>query len=407
MSHRVSLLRISFAYLRAKPLATALNLLLLALGIATIAVLMLATRQIEQRMGRDARGIDMVAGAKGSPMQLVLSAVFHLDAPAGNIPLKDAMELAKHRLVKRAIPMALGDSYRSFRIVGTNHDYVAHYGASLADGALWTKPMQAVLGAEAARATGLRVGAKFAGAHGLGEGGDEHEGAPYVVVGVLAPTGSVIDRVVLTSVESVWAVHQHGEHGDDPQKLIDAMDEEEKELTALLIQYASPLAAATLPRAVNASATLQAASPAYESARLFRMLGVGVEVLRAFGLVLVLAAGLSVFIALTNALEERRYDLAVMRMLGASRAKLMGLLLVEGLVLSAAGAAIGLALGHLLAEVLGAALRAQQQVPVTGWTWAPGEAWLVGLALGVGVLAALLPAWRASRAEVAPVLAEG
>jgi putative ABC transport system permease protein len=132
-----------------------------------------------------------------------------------------------------------------------------------------------------------------------------------------------------------------------------------------------------------------------------------VEVLRAFGLVLVLAAGLSVFIALTNALEERRYDLAVMRMLGASRARLMGLLLVEGLVMSAAGAAIGLALGHLLTEALGAALRAQQQVPVTGWTWAPEELWLAGLALTVGVLAALLPAWRASRAEVAPVLAEG
>lgn len=395
MSHRVSLLRISFAYLRAKPLATALNLLLLALGIATIAVLMLATRQIEERMGRDARGIDLVAGAKGSPMQLVLSAVFHLDAPTGNIPLADATQLAKHRLVRRAIPMALGDSVRGFRVVGTTHDYVGLYGARLAEGALWAKPMQAVLGAEAARALRLAVGAKFAGAHGLGEGGEQHEDA-YEVSGVLAPTGTVIDRVVLTSVESVWEVHEHGKPAAG-----------EREITALLIQYASPLAAATLPRAVNASATLQAASPAYESARLFRMLGVGVEVLRAFGLVLVLAAGLSVFIALTNALEERRYDLAVMRMLGASRAKLMGLLLVEGLVLSAAGATIGLALGHLLTEVLGAALRAQQQVPVTGWTWAPGELWLIGLALGVGMLAALLPAWRASRAEVAPVLAEG
>jgi len=387
---------ISLAYLRAKPLATALNLLLLALGIATITVLMLATQQIEERMGRDARGIDMVAGAKGSPMQLVLSAVFHLDAPAGNIPLADAMALARHRMVKRAIPMALGDSYRGFRIVGTNHDYPAHYGARLAEGSLWTKPMEAVLGAEAARTTGLRVGAKFAGAHGLGEGGEEHEEEPYQVVGVLAPTGTVIDRVVLTSVESVWEVHEHGKPAGGP-----------RELTALLVQYASPLAAATLPRAVNAGATLQAASPAYESARLFRMLGVGVEVLRAFGLVLVLAAGLSVFIALTNALEERRYDLAVMRMLGASRAKLMGLLLVEALALSAAGALLGLALGHILMEMLGAALRAAQQVPVTGWTWAAEELWLIVLALGVGALAALLPAWRASRAEVAPVLAEG
>lgn len=386
---------ISFAYLRAKPLATALNLLLLALGIATITVMTLATRQFEERMQRDARGIDLVAGAKGSPMQLVLSAVFHLDAPVGNIALAEATKLSRHKAVKRAIPLALGDSYRGFRIVGTNHDYPAHYGARLAEGALWAKPMEAVLGAEVARATGLRTGAEFRGAHGLGEGGEEHEEEGYRVTGVLAPTGTVLDRIVLTSVESVWEVHEHGKPAGGP-----------REITALLLQYASPLAAALLPRQINAGA-LQAASPAYESARLFRMLGVGVEVLRAFGLVLVLTAGLSVFIALTNALEERRYDLAVMRMLGATRAKLMALLVLEGLALAAAGALFGLALGHLLTEVLGAALRAQQQVPVTGWTWEAEELWLVALALGVGVIAALLPAWRASRADVAPVLAEG
>ena len=175
----------------------------------------------------------------------------------------------------------------------------------------------------------------------------------------------------------------------------------------MLIEFSSPIAAATMPRYVNAGTNLQAASPAYESARLFRMLGVGVEVLRAFGVVLVLAAGLSVFIALTQALEERRYDLAVMRMLGAARGRLMALLLLEGLALAAAGAVLGLALGHLLTELLGAALRAQQQVPVTGWTWNPDEGWLVVLALAVGAAAALIPAWRASRAEVAPVLAEG
>ncbi len=125
----MNLLRISFAYLRARPLATGLNLLLLALGIATITVLLLATSQLEERMGRDARGIDLVAGAKGSPMQLVLAAVFHIDAPAGNIPLADALALAKNRMVKKAIPLALGDSYRGYRIAGTNHDYPGHYGA--------------------------------------------------------------------------------------------------------------------------------------------------------------------------------------------------------------------------------------------------------------------------------------
>ncbi len=403
----MTLAGISLAYLRARPLATALNLLLLALGIAMITLLLLATAQLEERMGRDARGIDLVAGAKGSPMQLVLAAVFHIDAPAGNIPLADALALSKNRMVKKAIPLALGDSYRGFRIAGTNHDYPAHYGARIGQGRLWQAPLEAVLGADVAAASGLPVGATFSGAHGLEGAGDMHDSAPYRVVGVLAPSGSVIDRLVLTSVESVWAVHRHGEPGEDAAKLIADMDEEEKELTALLIQYATPLAAAMLPRQVNASATLQAASPAYESARLFRMIGVGVDVMRAFGLVLVLAAGLSVFIALLNALEDRRYDLAVMRMLGASRGRLMGLMLLEGATLSLAGGAAGIVLGHLLTEILGRMLGQAKQAAVTGWTWHAGELYLLLLAVGVGIAAALLPAWRAYRSDVAPVLAEG
>ena len=392
----MNLAGISLAYLRARPLATALNLLLLALGIATITVLLLATAQLEDRMGRDARGIDLVAGAKGSPMQLVLSAVFHLDAPTGNIPLDAALALSRHPAVKKAIPLALGDSYQGFRIVGSSKDYPAHYGARLGAGRLWDEPMEAVLGAEVAAKSGLTVGATFTGAHGLGAGGDAHDEEPFKVVGVLAASGTVLDRLVLTSVESVWEVHEHG-----------GMKPERREITALLIQYASPLAAATLPRQVNASATLQAASPAYESARLFRMIGVGVDVMRAFGLVLVLAAGLSVFIALLNALEERRYDLAVMRMLGASRAKLMGLMLLEGVALALLGGLAGIALGHLCTEALGLALKAAQQTPLTGWVWNPQEPWLLVLAVAVGVAAALLPAWRAYRADVAQVLAEG
>lgn len=393
----MNLATLSLAYLRARPLATALNLLLLALGIATITVLLLATRQIEERMQRDARGIDLVAGAKGSPMQLILSSVYHLDVPTGNIPLAAAEQLAADRAVKRSIPLSLGDAFRGFRIVGTTHDYAELYAVQPAAGRLWKAPMEVVLGADAARETGLSVGAKFVGAHGLGERGDDHEQEPYLVVGVLAHSGMVIDRLILTSIESVWEVHEHGAGGKNA----------DRQITALLIQYASPLAAALLPRRINSTTALQAASPAYESARLFRMIGVGVEVLRAFGLVLVLVAALSVFIALTNALEDRRYDLAVMRMLGVSRARLLGLLVTEALLLSAAGALAGLALGHLLTEVLGAALAGAQQGRVTGAVWLAEELWLVALALCAGVLAALIPAWRAYRSDVAPALAEG
>lgn len=403
----MNLATVSLGYLRARPLNTGLNILLLALGVATIALLLLATQQIEERLQRDARGIDLVIGAKGSPMQIILSSIYHLDVPTGNISYKQAREIAQHRAVKSVIPLALGDSYRGLRIVGTNHDYLAHYGARLAAGRLWEKPLEVVLGAEAAARSGHAIGAQFAGAHGLGEGGEAHDEHKYEVVGVLAPSGSVLDRLVLTSVESVWAVHAGHHDIHDITDIASRMSDEEKEYTALLVQYASPLAAAILPRYVNNNSDMQAASPAYETARLFSIIGVGVDVLRGFALVLILSAALSVFIALYNALNERRYDLAIMRTLGASPAALMRLMLFEGLLLAALGGALGIVLGHVLAEVLGWVLREAQQIEITGWAWVDAEWGLVALALGVGVAAALLPAWRAYRTDIAGTLARG
>lgn len=398
---------VSLAYLKARSLGTALNVLLLALGVATITLLLLATHQLEDRMQRDARGIDLVVGAKGSPLQIILSSIYHLDVPTGNIAYTQAREIQKHRAVKKTIPLALGDSYRGFRIAGTLHDYVMHYGATPAAGRLWEKPLEAVIGAEVAAVTGHGVGAKFTGSHGLGGGGADHETLPYTVVGVLAPSGTVLDRLVLTSIESVWAMH--AEHHDikDVMDIARHMKDEEKEYTALLIQYAGPLGAAILPRYVNNNSEMQAASPAYETARLFRIIGVGVDVLRGFALVLMLSAGLSVFIALYNALNERRYDLAVMRTLGARPRTLMALMLFEGLLLAALGAGLGLVLGHVLTEVLGMALKAAQQVTVTGWAWVNAELGLVALTLVVGVVAALVPAWRAYRTDISGTLARG
>ena len=403
----MNLATISLAYLKARRLNTLLNILLLALGVATIVLLLLATTQLDNRMRRDAQGIDLVVGAKGSPMQVILSSIYHLDVPTGNIPYKQAVELSKHRLVKKAIPLALGDAYKGARIVGTTPDYLALYGAKFASGKGWQKPLEAVLGADVAAASGLKLGAKFQGSHGLGDAGDAHEAHPYVVVGILERSGSVLDRLVICSVEGVWAMHADHHEIKDIDDIANQLKEEEKEYTALLLQYASPIAAAMLPRYVNNNSAMQAASPAYETARLFSIIGVGVDVLRGFALVLVFSAGLSVFIALYNALNERRYDLAVMRTLGARPLTLMLLLLFEGLLLALIGGVLGIVLGHVLAEFLGHALKAAQQVSMTGWIWVKEEWWVLALAAGVGVIAALIPAWRAYRTDIAGTLARG
>ena len=410
----MNLLGLSAAYLRARTLNAALNVLLLGLGVGTIVVLLLFSHQLEQRLERDARGIDLVVGAKGSPLQLILSSVYHVDIPTGNIPLEEAEKLKTNPLIKATVPLALGDSFEGFRIVGTDHDYVALYEGQTAAGRLWQKPFEAVLGSEVVARTKLKVGDTFVGSHGIVEAGEKHEHSPYTIVGLLAPTGTVLDRLVLTSVESVWEVHGQGHHAEEHE------DEDEhagaghakeqhvqpQEVTAVLVQYSSPMAAALLPRQINSQTALQAASPAFESARLLDIVGVGVETVQAFALILILCAGLSVFIALYNALRERSYDLAVMRSLGASRGKLLAAMLIEGLILAALGAALGLILGHLMTEVLGASLSASQRMHITGRTFVPGELLLILLALVVGLVSALLPAVLAYRTDISRTLAQ-
>jgi len=274
----MKIIAFSWRYLWSRPLAAALNLLLLSFGLASITFLLLVSHQINTAFDRDLAGIDVVVGAKGSPMQLILSGVFQLDVPTGNIPLAAVKALQAHPQVAQIIPISMGDSFRGFRIVGTTPDYVSHYGAELAQGVLWTSPMQAVLGARVAQQSGLKVGDTFTGTHGLAAGGHAHGQSPYTVTGILAPNGSVLDRLVLTPTESVWQVHETDTALDDEDRKI---MEGEREVTLALIQYRTPLAAVTFPRFINISTGMQAAAPALEITRLLSMVGVGLDVLRA------------------------------------------------------------------------------------------------------------------------------
>ncbi|WIV99968.1 ABC transporter permease [Kinneretia aquatilis] len=399
-----ALIRLAWRYLWAQPLTAGLNLLLLSLGLAAISFVLLVSEQIEAGVRRDLAGIDLVVGAKGSPMQIMLSGVFHLDVPTGNIPLATLKILRAQPLVARAVPLSLGDSLRGFRIVGTERSYLDLYGASLAQGQAWNGPMQAVLGAEVARRTGLGLGASFAGSHGLGEQGDVHEGGGYTVTGILKPTGTVIDRLVLTDLASVWQVHEahHGEAHEAHEA--EDRDEAQREVTLILLSYRSPLAAISLPRWVNAQPGLQAAAPALETARLLRMVGAGTEVLRGFAWVLLLAAGLSVFVALLNAVRARQADLAMMRMLGAPPWRVAVLVGLEAAILAALACVIGLGLGHGLCEILGRVLAERQSLRLTGAWFSSWEWGLPLLAAALALLASAWPAWRAYRLDVSELL---
>lgn len=391
----------SWRYLWSRPLSAALNLLLLSLGLASITFLLLVSHQINTAFDRDLAGIDVVVGAKGSPMQLILSGVFQLDVPTGNIPLAAVKALQTHPQVAQLVPISMGDSFRGFRIVGTTPDYVNHYGATLARGVLWKSAMQAVLGAQVARQTGLKLGDTFTGTHGLGSGGHAHGQSLYTVTGILAPSGSVLDRLVLTPTESVWQVHETDTALDDEDRKI---MEEEREVTLALIRYKTPLAAVTFPRFINTTTEMQAAAPALEITRLLSMVGVGTDVLRALAGVLLLTAGLSVFIALWGAVRERRADLALLRMLGAPPRKVAGLLLCEALWLALLATMLGVLAGQGLTALLGWALQLEKSVLIGALSWPVELLSVPVLALGVALASALLPAYEAYRVSVFELL---
>lgn len=394
---------LALRYLVSRPLAALLNLLLLTLGLASITFVLLAGEQIERSFRRDLAGIDLVVGAKGSPMQLILAGVFQIDVPPGNVRLADVQQLAQQPQVARMIPLSLGDSFRGYRIVGTTTEYLTHFRLATAAGRAWKTSMEAVIGTHVAQDTGMKAGDTFIGSHGLAEGGHGHNEHPYRVTGVLAPCGCVADRLILTASESVWELHEH-EHGHAVPDGERQDGNAQREVTMALITYKSPLAAASFPRYVNTTTNMQAAAPALEVSRLLRMLGTGSDMLRGFGLVLLLTAALSVFVALWNAVRERRADLAMLRMLGARPLKVAALLICEAWWLALLGSVLGLGLGHALAELAGMLLAAQRSIPMTGALWLPAELWIAAAALAIATVAALIPAASAYRVDVAELL---
>lgn len=445
----MTLFSISTRYLKERWSNTLLYVIVMALGVALMTALLLFGHQVKDRLYRDGAGIDVVVGAKGSPLQLILSTVQHVDIPTGNIPLSEAERLKRHPQIRQAIPLSLGDTYRQFRIVGTEPTYLEKFSVEYAAGNIWQDSMQAVVGATVARETGLDMGDTFVGAHGLMPGGHDHAETPYTIVGVLEPTGTVLDRLIITSLESVWDVHadhddhaheddehdhaeehnhdehenhgheshDHGDHDHDDGHNHDhdsqnhehdheahADTDASREVTALLVTYSNRAAALSFPRMINQQTQMQAASPAFEMARLVDLIGVGTDTAFLFAGFLVSVAMASVLIGLLNSIRERRYDLAVFRTLGASRGKVMCLVLIEGMMIAIVGSVAGLLIGHGFVEAIGMFTDKGIEIGLKGFIFLP-EVWgMLAIVLVLSFLICLVPAWEAYRTNIRSIL---
>ncbi|MEO1262628.1 MAG: ABC transporter permease [Bacteroidota bacterium] len=449
----MNLLKLSWKNLIHKPLNLALTLILFALGVGLISLLLNLNSQIEENFNKNLAGIDLVLGAKGSPLQLILCAMYHVDNPTGNINIEKSKAFLnpRHPLIKDAVPLSLGDSYRNYRIVGTTYDILEFYDAELAEGDLWANNMEVTVGAAVADILHLHVGNTFKSSHGLVEGIEEHE-HDFTVVGILEPTGSVIDQLILCNTQSIWDSHAHeGESTGDGEQTADGghdghghhhhdhdhdhshdkvpptsydsltlrklatddrlelMNHPEQDITAILLKYKSRtnIQALNMGRNINENTEIMAASPPIEVARLQTNLGGGTKVLTQLAGVIVFVSGLSIFISLFSSLRERKYELALMRVMGGTPGTLFWVILLEGLILAVLGYALGIFLSHLGLSILANFMEDSYRYSFSGLKFLAAEGYLFIGALIVGFVAALVPAMQARKTDISETLAKG
>ncbi len=410
--------------IRFKPLNAFLSILLLTAGIGIISLLILVQEQFEKKFSRNLEGIDLVMGAKGSPLQIILSAVYQIDTPTGNIKYQEAKKWMKHPFVKTAIPLAYGDSYMGFNIVGTEPIYIEKQNAQIKEGKLFEKNLEVVLGSDVAKKSKLKIGDTFFGMHGMvsNDEGHKHKEHTYVVVGILQPTGKIIDKLILCNIESVWLIHESHEHDEEEETEEHVHDEacnhshnddendkiieEEKEITAVLFEFKNKIAIIQWPRLVNENTNMQIASPTIEINRLFTLFGIGIDTLTYLAWGIMFISFLSIFISLYNILKERTYELALMRISGASRFQLLQLVLIESLCLCLVGLFSGILISRVALFIISQAAEEQFKLSFNPFEiiWNKELPFIV-ITLILGIISALIPAIKAYRINISKVLA--
>ncbi|MFZ9045082.1 MAG: ABC transporter permease [Cyclobacteriaceae bacterium] len=414
----MNIFKLSIRNMMNRPLSTMMSLILLTLGVGMIALLLNVNKHIQEQMENNIRGIDMVVGAKGSPLQLILSAVYHIDVPTGNIAMQEVEELKRNRYVASTVPLSYGDTFQGYRIVGTDYSYTNLYNAELEEGRLWEHTFEVTIGATVAQNLGLVTGDKFVSSHGFAEGGGLHESNSFKVVGVLSYTNSVLDQLILTATESIWEVHTHeednvtevmsGSEGGDhlEEEREDPDHSEDREITAMLVKFRSPVGLIQIPRSINEDTNMQAAVPAFEVNRLFGLLGVGVDTINAIALVIMIVSGLSIFISLYSTLKDRQYEMALMRTHGATRLQLVWLIVQEGMLLTLSGFLLGIVFSRIGLWLVSNLMKSNFHYEFNGFSWVAEERWLLVIAACIGFFASLIPSISVYRINISKILSE-
>ena len=377
----------------------ALTVFAIAVSVALLLGVQMLRDSAKQSFAGTISGTDLVVGPRGGPVNLLLYSVFHIGEPTANVSWASYRLVAQHRDVAWTVPLSLGDSHRGFRVVGTDRAYFAHYRYAgrqplrFAQGTSFAAADETVLGAEVAKSLGYRIGDRIVLSHGLGAGSFvQHDAVPLRVAGILAPTGTPVDRTVHVGLDTLDTVHGTaagaGEHAA---------------ITAFLVGMKSRDTVLVMQRALNEyrGEALQAVIPGVALADLWRVVGVADRALLAVAACVALAGLLGMLAAILTSLNERRREMAILRSVGAGPRHIFGLLVLEAGLLAVAGVAFGVVLSYALQLIARPWIASRY-----GITLAVGPlTWVEVAILAAVVLSALLlsayPAWRAYRVALA------
>ena len=402
----MNIFKLSIKNIISKPLSSLLSLALLVFGIGIISLLLQLNSLIKTQMDNNLKGIDMVVGAKGSPLQLILSAVYHIDSPTGNISVEDAKKIKNNRMVGSSIDLLYGDNYKGYRIVGTDDEFLDLYDAKIKDGRKWEDPFEVVVGSKIHSKFGLKLDDELMSSHGLRETGEAHEDQLFKIVGLLEPSNSVIDQLIVTSPESIWDLHAEHDHSEDEHDDEHDHEHDDEEITAMLIKFQNPMNIIQFPRQINEETNLQAAVPSYEISRLFKLFGFGIETLTYLAYLIIIVSAFSLFINLFNSMRDRKYEMALIRTLGSSRRQLSFMIIFESLILTTVGFLLGLLVSRLGVMFVSSLMEESLNYNLNSFGILNEELWLLILSIFIGLISSIIPALQVYNLNISEVLGD-